>query len=45
MASLRQIIDELDRLLDASGFEDYGPNGLQVPGPEDVQRVATGVSA
>ena len=26
-------------------FEDYGPNGLQVPGPDEVDVVATGVSA
>ena len=26
-------------------FEDYGPNGLQVPGAAEVSRVATGVSA
>ncbi len=35
----------LDELLDARAFEDYGPNGLQVPGARDVSLVATGVSA
>jgi dinuclear metal center YbgI/SA1388 family protein len=36
---------ELDRLLEPGRFKDYGPNGLQVPGCEQVERVATGVSA
>ena len=44
-APTTEIIAELDALLDAARFEDYGPNGLQVPGPVDVETVATGVSA
>jgi dinuclear metal center YbgI/SA1388 family protein len=44
-APTTEIIAELDALLDPARFEDYGPNGLQVPGPGDVQTVATGVSA
>ena len=36
---------ELDRLLEPGRFEDYCPNGLQVPGREEVATVATGVSA
>jgi dinuclear metal center YbgI/SA1388 family protein len=39
------IIDYLDDLLDSPAFEDYGPNGLQVPGAEQVTRVVTAVSA
>jgi dinuclear metal center YbgI/SA1388 family protein len=39
------IIEELDRLLQAQRFEDYGPNGLQVPGAAQVETIATGVSA
>ena len=35
----------LDELLDAGGFSDYGPNGLQVTGAREVSTVATGVSA
>jgi dinuclear metal center YbgI/SA1388 family protein len=35
----------LDDLLDAGEWEDYGPNGLQVPGAPEVGTVATGVSA
>ena len=45
MASRDRIITFLDELLDASGFPDYGPNGLQVTGADDVERVVTGVSA
>jgi dinuclear metal center YbgI/SA1388 family protein len=40
-----EIIAELDRLLQPSRFEDYGPNGLQVPGAEQIETLATGVSA
>lgn len=42
---LDNIIDYLDDLLSPASFHDYGPNGLQVPGPADVQTVVTGVSA
>lgn len=45
MASLRDLIDHLDALLNPSSFADFGPNGLQVPGREEVATVATGVSA
>ncbi len=39
------ILAYLDELLEPSGFSDYGPNGLQVPGRQDVRTVVTGVSA
>jgi dinuclear metal center YbgI/SA1388 family protein len=45
MAQLTDVISYLDELLGARDFPDYGPNGLQVPGAEDVTIVATGVSA
>lgn len=45
MARRDEIIAFLDDLLDSPGFPDYGPNGLQVPGAEDVELVVTGVSA
>jgi dinuclear metal center YbgI/SA1388 family protein len=45
MASLRSIIDHLDDLLTPGAFQDYGPNGLQVPGSEEVETLITGVSA
>jgi dinuclear metal center YbgI/SA1388 family protein len=45
MAQLSDIIAYLDDLLEVPDFPDYGPNGLQVPGREEVTTVATGVSA
>lgn len=45
MAALEAIVSHLDDLLDLPSFEDYGPNGLQVPGAEEVHVIATGVSA
>jgi dinuclear metal center YbgI/SA1388 family protein len=40
-----ELIAFLDDLLDSQGRPDYGPNGLQVPGAEEVELVVTGVSA
>lgn len=45
MPSARDLIAHLDELLDSAAFEDYGPNGLQVPGGAEVHTVVTGVSA
>jgi dinuclear metal center YbgI/SA1388 family protein len=45
MASRDEIIAYLDELLDAPAFEDYGPNGLQVAGATEVEKLVTGVSA
>ena len=45
MAHLTEVIHYLDELLEVPDFPDYGPNGLQVPGAEEVKMVATGVSA
>jgi dinuclear metal center YbgI/SA1388 family protein len=44
-AQLPDILAEIDRLLEPARFQDYGPNGLQVPGPTEVDTLATGVSA
>jgi dinuclear metal center YbgI/SA1388 family protein len=44
-ASVNDILAELDRLLEPERFEDYGPNGLQVPGASEVSAIASGVSA
>ncbi len=44
-APLTEILAELDGLLAPERFRDYGPNGLQVPGPDEVSTLATGVSA
>jgi dinuclear metal center YbgI/SA1388 family protein len=45
MASLYTILDHLRDLLRPDSYDDYGPNGLQVPGRESVEVVVTGVSA
>jgi dinuclear metal center YbgI/SA1388 family protein len=45
VAARAEIIAFCDDLLNADSFEDYGPNGLQVPGAAEVGKVATGVSA
>jgi dinuclear metal center YbgI/SA1388 family protein len=39
------ILADLDALLEPARFDDYGPNGLQVPGAAQIDTVATGVSA
>jgi dinuclear metal center YbgI/SA1388 family protein len=45
MAARDEIVSFLDDLLDSPSFADYGPNGLQVPGADEVELVVTGVSA
>jgi dinuclear metal center YbgI/SA1388 family protein len=45
MASRDEIVGFCDDLLEIDSFDDYGPIGLQVPGAEEVEKVATGVSA
>ncbi len=42
---LHALIAELDGLLDAEAVPDYCPNGLQVEGRPEVERVVTAVSA
>jgi dinuclear metal center YbgI/SA1388 family protein len=42
---LLNLLTYLNDLLSPASFSDYGPNGLQVPGPERVETVVTGVSA
>jgi len=44
-AATSEILAELDRVLEPERFEDYCVNGLQVPGHDEVQTIATGVSA
>lgn len=43
--SLRQLLDELNSLLQPAEFQDYCPNGLQVEGRPEVGRLVTGVTA
>ena len=45
MAGRDQIVSFCDEVLEVARFDDYGPNGLQVPGSGEVERVITGVSA
>ncbi len=45
MATRDDIIGFCDSLLAIGSFTDYGPNGLQVPGAEEVTKVVSGVSA
>jgi dinuclear metal center YbgI/SA1388 family protein len=45
MANTTALIGFLDEILKPREFEDYCPNGLQVPGPDDIATVVTGVSA
>jgi dinuclear metal center YbgI/SA1388 family protein len=45
MARRDDLIAALDSLLEPAGFRDFGPNGLQVPGAAEVDRVVTGVTA
>ncbi len=42
---LDDVVRYLDTTLDVGKFRDYGPNGLQVEGRHEVERVVTGVSA
>src|SRR5947209_8267875 len=39
------MVAHLDELLEIAAFDDYGPNGLQVPGRDETGLVVTGVSA
>jgi dinuclear metal center YbgI/SA1388 family protein len=45
MTDTGELIRALDELLDPAAFEDSCPNGLQVPGPAEIGRVVTGVTA
>ena len=45
MASRDEIVAFCDALLESEAFDDYGPNGLQVPGSAEVSKVVSGVSA
>ncbi|MCL5957946.1 MAG: Nif3-like dinuclear metal center hexameric protein [Chloroflexi bacterium] len=45
MANRDEIIQFLDEHLEVSRIRDYGPNGLQVIGKPEVQKIVVGVSA
>ena len=40
-----QLVSFLDTYLDAHAGKDYGPNGLQVQGNDEIGKIVTGVSA
>jgi dinuclear metal center YbgI/SA1388 family protein len=42
---LRDVVGYLDATLEIERFKDYAPNGLQVEGALEVERIVTGVSA
>ena len=42
---LREVISYLDTTLEIERFKDYAPNGLQVEGALEIERIVTGVSA
>jgi dinuclear metal center YbgI/SA1388 family protein len=42
---LREVVGYLDERLEVARFKDYAPNGLQVEGAIEVERIVTGVSA
>lgn len=45
MAKLQDIIGYTGELLQIGSFKDYGPNGLQVQGKDDVKHLISGVTA
>jgi dinuclear metal center YbgI/SA1388 family protein len=45
MTRLTSIITALDERLTPGDFQDLGPNGLQVPGADEITKIVTGVSA
>lgn len=45
MASLSELVQYCDSLLDVSAYQDYCPNGLQVEGSTEIRRIVSGVTA
>jgi dinuclear metal center YbgI/SA1388 family protein len=45
MATAQQFLQAFDLLLQPESFKDYGPNGLQVEGKQQVTRIVSGVTA
>ena len=45
MARTQQLLQAFDGLLQPDRFKDYGPNGLQVEGKDEVRRLVSGVTA
>ena len=45
MTSRIQLLKSFDALLQPERFRDYGPNGLQVEGAEQIRKIVSGVTA
>lgn len=45
MATRNEILQQLNQWLTPDDFQDYCPNGLQVEGRSEIQRIVTGVTA
>lgn len=45
MTSQQELLNAFDSLLEPARFRDYGPNGLQVEGRQEVRRIVSGVTA
>lgn len=45
MATLKNLTNYINELLEINKFKDYSPNGLQVEGEEKLTKIITGVSA
>jgi dinuclear metal center YbgI/SA1388 family protein len=43
--SRQHLLENFDALLQPERFRDYGPNGLQVEGKEQIRRIVSGVTA
>ncbi len=43
--SRRDLLGDFDALLEPGRFKDYGPNGLQVEGRQEIRRIVSGVTA
>ena len=40
-----ELVNEIDSLLNTAAIRDYCPNGLQVEGKENLDKIVTGVTA
>ena len=43
--SRETLLAQCDALLQPANFKDYGPNGLQVEGKEEIRKIVSGVTA
>ena len=45
MTDFKTLLQAFDQLLQPEKFKDYGPNGLQVEGRRQIQKIVSGVTA